>query len=33
MGRICSTYGGEHKCIQYFNGESGRQEITWKTFP
>lgn len=21
MGRTCSTYGGEYKCLQYFNGE------------
>jgi len=33
MCRTCGTYGGECKCMQYFNGESGRQETTWKTFP
>lgn len=22
MGRTCGTYGGEYKCIQYFNGGS-----------
>jgi hypothetical protein len=23
MGRTCGMYGGEYKCVQYFNRESG----------
>jgi hypothetical protein len=31
MGRTYGMYGVEYKCIQYFTGEGGRQEATWKT--
>ena len=24
IGRTCGGYGGEYKCKQHFNGESGR---------
>jgi hypothetical protein len=30
MGRACDKYGGEEKCIQDFDGETGRKEITRK---
>jgi hypothetical protein len=31
MGRTCSTYGEEERCIQGFSGETRGQKTTWKT--
>jgi hypothetical protein len=31
MGRICSTYGAEERCVQGFSGETSGKETTWKT--
>jgi hypothetical protein len=30
-GGVCSTYGGEKKCIQDFGGETRGKDNTWKT--
>jgi hypothetical protein len=30
IGGVCSTYGGEDRCIQGFGGETWGKEITWK---
>ena len=31
MGRACSTYGEEERCIQDLGGEAWGKETTWKT--
>ena len=31
IGRACSTYGGQERCVQGFGGETCRKETTWKT--
>jgi len=31
MGMACSTYGGEERCAQDFDGETHGKETTWKT--
>jgi hypothetical protein len=31
LGRSCSAYGGEERCIQGFGGETWRKEATWST--
>ena len=31
MGGEYSTYGGEQKCVQDFDGETRGKEATWKT--
>ena len=31
MGRTCSTYGGEQRCVQGFSGKTWRKETIWKT--
>jgi len=31
MGRACSMYGRDEKCIQYFDQKTCKEETTWKT--
>ena len=31
MGRACSTFGGEERCIQGFGRETLREGAIWKT--
>jgi hypothetical protein len=31
MGGVCSTYGGEERCIQGFDGEIWWKETVWKS--
>jgi hypothetical protein len=31
MGGVCSTYGGEERCVEDFGGEIWGEESTWKT--
>jgi hypothetical protein len=31
MGRVCSAYAGEERCIQGFGEKTWRKETTWKT--
>ena len=30
VGRACSTYGGEERCIQGFGGETWVKETIWE---
>jgi hypothetical protein len=30
MGRACSTYGGEQRCVKSFDGETWQKKTTWK---
>jgi hypothetical protein len=31
MGRACSLYEGQERCMQGFSGKTGGKETTWKT--
>ena len=31
MGRACSAFGGEERCIQGFGGETWGKDVTWET--
>jgi len=31
IGGLCSTYGGEQRCVHGFGGETGKKRTTWKT--
>jgi hypothetical protein len=31
MGRACSTYGGEERCVQSFGGKNWEKEATLRT--
>ena len=33
LGKTCSMYGGEERCIQGFGGEIWGKETTWKNQP